>query len=949
MHDSAEENSATLKISTGTETRRLKVSPASFRYYDLVKEAFKTLKAEEKQGHEVVTTYVDDEDDIITITTDEELAEAFRIAKFNAAKRWTLKVNVSLRRVNKNDGGRQNVAPAFVPKSDSSEDEAKGARSEDQSTLERVQLRQGKKATKSRDKGAAAKVKVVAQSPVNLIKRAKLNDERAQKFAERARVMQEKAQKFQARAEKSTLRAEKLKAKASKKSGDGAAANKPTKPVPLRTTSGGVRFFLDGTAEFGGTGEARLHPNGTVSCVLQDNGFPSVMAQGVGVSSGKWYYEATVLTPGLMQIGWATDLFTGNADAGEGVGDDASSWAIDGYRQARWHKGIRTPWNIGPWRAGDVVCCAIDLNNSIMRFALNGNWSDQDAPFYGFNIPSDHGVAPAASFSRNEKLRFNFGAPGTPFKYGPPSTSEDTEYLAIWEAYGTNANTVRAEPTRPAHWESSTPPTGRPGESTQTDPAVSTVCELLADVKVRSSISKALSNASVAEALQAILIASVHSPDSIADVVASQMIHIAPVYFQLVAECPEVLAAVPALSRLLCGKRPGRGRGCKWARCQGKIWRRQQRNQHYHQRQQQEQQQEQQQQHKQRQQHTKSGEQFQEASVPAIVSNLTDLISNASQKIFGHDVEMQKAIAASLYKEAQTFADNVGKTIESTINATAEAGKAAVAAASMPAGESSPKPVDEDDGQSRQQQPQQKEQPQKIESKQLRAKYVKDPDSKALVVVPNEVFKHTWKIKNTGDSAWPQGVVLKSVGGDDIKGSGTRVTLLELGPGETIDVPLTFTAPSQEGRFISYWRLSHNDKKFGDRMWVDMTVQKHDESSSDSGSVEDSDGDGVETTGRNVDDMTDWVAVADAMRASGSSKSAPMNDEGKPISKEKEEPAIPEQSSSPASPHHESKFSRELAIMASMGFGNDAHVLHALEAQNGNIGEAVNLLLASQT
>merc|ERR1712146_70670 len=117
-----------------------------------------------------------------------------------------------------------------------------------------------------------------------------------------------------------------------------------------------------------------------------------------------------------------------------------------------------------------------------------------------------------------------------------------------------------------------------------------------------------------------------------------------------------------------------------------------------------------------------------------------------------------------------------------------------------------------------------------------------------------------------------------------------------------------------------------------------MTVKKHVESSSDSGSVEDSDGDGVETAGRNVDDMTDWVAVADAMRASGTSNSAPMNNEGKPISKEKEEPEIPEQSSSPASPHHESKFSRELAIMASMGFGNDAHVLHALEAQNGNIG-----------
>merc|ERR1712159_875892 len=195
--------------------------------------------------------------------------------------------------------------------------------------------------------------------------------------------------------------------------------------------------------------------------------------------------------------------------------------------------------------------------------------------------------------------------------------------LPIWGAYGTGANTAGAEPNRPAHWESSAPPTGGPGESVQADPAVSTVCELLADVKVRSSISKALSNESVAEALQAILIASVHSPDSVGEVVASQMVHIAPVYFQLVSECPEILAAVPALSRLLCGKRFGRGRGCmkaKWGRCPAKMWRRQQQQQRQQRRQQQ------------RRQQQRSDEQPKQTEIPEIISNFTDLISNASLK-----------------------------------------------------------------------------------------------------------------------------------------------------------------------------------------------------------------------------------------------------------------------------------------------------------------------------
>ena len=41
-----------------------------------------------------------------------------------------------------------------------------------------------------------------------------------------------------------------------------------------------------------------------------------------------------------------------------------------------------------------------------------------------------------------------------------------------------------------------------------------------------------------------------------------------------------------------------------------------------------------------------------------------------------------------------------------------------------------------------------------------------------------------------------------------------------------MDVEVALAAPEQDGRYISYWRL-HDDAsgiKFGDRIWVDVSV-----------------------------------------------------------------------------------------------------------------------------
>jgi SPRY domain len=51
----------------------------------------------------------------------------------------------------------------------------------------------------------------------------------------------------------------------------------------------------------------------------------------VAVFKGRWMYEATVHTPGIQQIGWATLHCPFTTE--EGVGDAPDSYAVDGKRQ----------------------------------------------------------------------------------------------------------------------------------------------------------------------------------------------------------------------------------------------------------------------------------------------------------------------------------------------------------------------------------------------------------------------------------------------------------------------------------------------------------------------------------------------------------------------------------------------------------------------------------------
>ena len=151
---------------------------------------------------------------------------------------------------------------------------------------------------------------------------------------------------------------------------------------------------------------------------LSSGGFSSVGTKGILLTSGKWYYEAELLTAGCLQIGWADGSFAGHchAEKGDGCGDGPSSWAFDGWRRYRWH-GIATEWG-SRWQVGDIIGCSVDLDNRIVSFTLNGQGEEigMGKAFEGESFRPCGGVYACASFNWKEKLKISLKN----FKYGPP-------------------------------------------------------------------------------------------------------------------------------------------------------------------------------------------------------------------------------------------------------------------------------------------------------------------------------------------------------------------------------------------------------------------------------------------------------------------------------------------------------------------------------------------------
>ncbi|KAF2075229.1 hypothetical protein CYY_003447 [Polysphondylium violaceum] len=115
-----------------------------------------------------------------------------------------------------------------------------------------------------------------------------------------------------------------------------------------------------------------------------------------GISSGKYYYEATVRDEGLCRVGWALKKSTRN------IGTDKFSWGYGGTGK----KSTESKFvDYGkPFGTNDVIGCYIDFDQEIMGFTKNG---ENFGTAFQFN--SKLGIFYPALLLKNAEMGFNFG------------------------------------------------------------------------------------------------------------------------------------------------------------------------------------------------------------------------------------------------------------------------------------------------------------------------------------------------------------------------------------------------------------------------------------------------------------------------------------------------------------------------------------------------------------
>ncbi|XP_063982009.1 E3 ubiquitin-protein ligase RNF123 [Diachasmimorpha longicaudata] len=135
----------------------------------------------------------------------------------------------------------------------------------------------------------------------------------------------------------------------------------------------------------------------------------STLRANTGFYSGKWMYELQLGSKGVMQIGWGTAQCKFSQESG--VGDTINSYSYDGNRVRKWN--VSTYKYGEPWLSGDIIGCAIDLDNGKIDFHRNGR--SLGTAFDGITTGSGIAYFPTVSLAFTENLTANFGS--TPFRY----------------------------------------------------------------------------------------------------------------------------------------------------------------------------------------------------------------------------------------------------------------------------------------------------------------------------------------------------------------------------------------------------------------------------------------------------------------------------------------------------------------------------------------------------
>lgn len=113
-----------------------------------------------------------------------------------------------------------------------------------------------------------------------------------------------------------------------------------------------------------------------------------------------------------------------------------------------------------------------------------------------------------------------------------------------------------------------------------------------------------------------------------------------------------------------------------------------------------------------------------------------------------------------------------------------------------------------------------------------RGEYVADvsiPDG--TVLAPNQTFKKTWRLANTGSSTWNSTYALVYIDGSLMGAQSTIPLDVTAAPGEQVEISINLTAPADPGSYRGYWKLRNaNGQVFGfgaageEAIWVDIVV-----------------------------------------------------------------------------------------------------------------------------
>ena len=124
---------------------------------------------------------------------------------------------------------------------------------------------------------------------------------------------------------------------------------------------------------------------------------------------------------------------------------------------------------------------------------------------------------------------------------------------------------------------------------------------------------------------------------------------------------------------------------------------------------------------------------------------------------------------------------------------------------------------------------------------ELDATFIKDAVPDGTTFAPDWQFVQTWTLRNPGPNAWPAGVSVRYIGGENMfnldRSRATSVTDLMIAqssnatttvvePGQEHVFHVSMRAPANNGQHISYWRMKSPDEvPFGHKLWCHIVVE----------------------------------------------------------------------------------------------------------------------------